>query len=102
MVANRAEPHLVDVRVELFGRARMTSGLRYVEVALPKSADRANVAVALAQACPELVGEVISEDGSGFQESYTLNVNGTTFVGDGPLGLISGDAVLLFSSQAGG
>ena len=36
------------------------------------------------------------------QSSYTLNVNGTSFVSDGPLNLEQGDTILLFSSQAGG
>ena len=35
-------------------------------------------------------------------ESYTLNVNGTAFVGEDGVSLKPGDSVLLFSSQAGG
>jgi hypothetical protein len=48
------------------------------------------------------MGSVLSSDGSGLLESYTLNVNGTAFVEDGRLELTPGDSILLFSSQAGG
>ena len=48
------------------------------------------------------MGEVVSDDRSGFRSSYILNVNGRTFVDGGPLELARGDTLLLFSSQAGG
>ena len=93
---------LVNIRVELFGLARLLSRRREVEVVVPEHATTYDVAPALADACPELVGSVILEDRSGLQPSYTLNLNAMSFVGDRPLELKPGDTVLLFSSQAGG
>ena len=98
----KTTPASVDVRVELFGQARILSGRRHVDVAVPSEAWPEDLATALGKACPELIGKVLREDRSGLQESYTFNLNGTAFVGDGPLHLIPGDHLLLFSSQAGG
>ena len=93
---------LVRIQVELFGLARILSGRRQVEIAVPGEAAPRDVAAALADVCPEMVDKVIREDRSGLQMSYTLNLNGTTFVPDGPVHLEAGDTILLFSSQAGG
>ena len=93
---------MVDVKVELFGLARITSGRREVPVAVPRAAHTSDLAVALAAVCPELVGLAVLEDRSGLEASYTFNLNGTTFVGEQQLELKPDDALLLFSSQAGG
>ena len=100
--AKKIVPSRVSVTVELFGTARMTSGRRQVEILVPERPTTAELAAALAEVCPELTGKVLEEDLSGLQESYTLNLNGTDFVSDGPLHLKPGDSLLLFSSQAGG
>ena len=92
----------VEVTVELFGRARMATGRREVTVTVPSLAGTGDVAAALRESCPELGGLAVHEDGSGLLESYTLNVNGTTFLGSDAVSLRPGDTVLLFSSQAGG
>ena len=94
----------IVIRVELFGRAR--TALRPSEASRSRyphtrSNERA-LAAALAVSCPELVGEAIREDRAGLRESYTFNLNGTSFMCDGPTTLRAGDSVLLFSSQAGG
>ena len=95
-------PPTIDIQVELFGSASIASGRRRLRVSLPARPTVRDVASALALECPELVDEVVSEDGSGLRSSYTLNVNGTRFVDSGPLDLAEGDSLLLFSSQAGG
>tara|TARA_B100000949_G_C14160387_1_gene398810 strand:+ start:129 stop:440 length:312 start_codon:yes stop_codon:yes gene_type:complete len=92
----------VTVLVELFGQARILSGHRQVEIAVPEHADADDLAAVLALACPELLGKVMREDGSSLQDSYTFNLNGTAFVGNENLHLTAGDSLLLFSSQAGG
>ena len=92
----------VNVLLELFGQARLMTGLSEVEVALPLRSRVGDVASALAQLCPELVGDVIRGDVSGFQDSYVLNLNGLSFVEDGWLAPEPGDRLLVFSSQAGG
>jgi molybdopterin converting factor small subunit len=97
-----ATAELVTVTVELFGHARILCGRREIDVRVSATARAADLAAALSEACPELVGRVIRDDGAGLQESYTFNVNGTAFVTDGGLQLEAGDSVLLFSSQAGG
>jgi molybdopterin converting factor small subunit len=93
---------LTNVHVELFGLARIACGKSQVEVAVPEYARPGDLAAALAGACPELVGRAIREDLSGLQQSYTFNLNGMAFMSDAPLRLKHGDAILLFSSQAGG
>ena len=92
----------IVIRVELFGRARILCGRAWVEVEVERRAEVAAITSALAASCPELVGEAIREDRMGLQESYTFNLNGTSFMCDGPTDLNAGDSVLLFSSQAGG
>jgi molybdopterin converting factor small subunit len=93
---------LVSIRIELFGQARLLAGRRDVEIEAPRHGKPGELTAALATACPELVGKVILDDRSGLQPSYTLNLNGTKFIdGDTP-DLKPGDALLLFSSQAGG
>jgi molybdopterin converting factor small subunit len=103
--ATRRTPAELDaptVRVELFGMARVLSGRSHVDLALPAKTTEEGVVDALARACPELVGPVISSDGAGLLLSYTLNLNGESFVADLPITLRRGDSLLLFSSQAGG
>ncbi len=100
--AKGAESESVTVRIELFGSARLAVGQRQVSLGLPRTASVTEIAGALADAHPELVGKVIREDLSGLIESFTLNLNGNEFVDDGPLRLRAGDSLLLFSSQAGG
>lgn len=102
MKTHLTAPGTLEIRVELFGVARMSSGRRVVRIAVPAEADVQDVVAALSRVCPQLVGEIILDDLSGLQTSYTLNVNGTSFVGNGPLNLEQGDTILLFSSQAGG
>lgn len=100
----RAAGELVGVSVELFGMARLACGRRRLDVRVRADATAANVARAVAAACPELVGVAIREDREGLLASYALNVNGVAFVGDDEvaLALREGDRLLLFSSQAGG
>ena len=100
--ADITSPSALEIRVELFGLARISSGRRVVRITVPVDADIRDVAAALGKVCPQLVGGIILDDLSGLQTSYTLNVNGTSFVGSGPLNLEQGDTILLFSSQAGG
>lgn len=100
--ARNTAPTTVDIQVELFGQARILTGMRSVEVAVPGHAELGDLAAAIGDACPELVGKVVREDRTGLQESYTFNLNGTSFVGEQPLRLEAGDRLLLFSSMAGG
>lgn len=99
---HEAVDQAVEVTVELFGRARIATGRREVTVVVPNQAGVRDVAAVLHESCPELEGLAVREDGSGLLESYTLNLNGTTFVGEDAVSLEPGDTLLLFSSQAGG
>ena len=98
----KAAPDLVNVRVELFGSARRLARCRYVQIAAPGRAEVRDLTTALAQSCPELVGEIILASQLGLEESYVFNLNGRSFVSNQPIQLRSGDNLLLFSSQAGG
>ncbi len=100
--SNRTAPEKIRLTVELFGTARLSSGRRQVEISVPEVAGPEDLASALAEACPELIGSVVREDGAGLVESHTFNLNGTRFLDHGPARLDPGDTILLFSSQAGG
>ena len=101
--ASRKSQTHVTVRVELFGNARLLAGRRYVSVHLAGDCDLGDVAEAIARECPALVGPVVREDLGGFLDSYTVNLNGVKFVGDGlQQRLKDEDSLLVFSSQAGG
>ena len=88
--------------VELFGMARLSCGHRDVEIELPPGGRMEGIVEALANACPALVGIAISEDRMSLLDSYTFNLNGTTFVSGEASRLREGDRLLLFSSLAGG
>ena len=92
----------VSVDIELFGTARMACGRRQLEARLPPRATTADVAIALSEVGPALIGVALREDLSGLLESYALNLNATDFVEGDELTLKEGDILLLFSSQAGG
>lgn len=87
--------------IELYGYPRLLAGRKAVMVTAA-SATLADLVVALGEACPQLVGQVISDDGQRLLDGYTFNVNGRQFVADANVRLVPGDTVLLLSSQAGG
>lgn len=89
-------------RVELYGLARVLSGLRQVDLELGERASLQSVLASLGQRCPVLVGTVIKPDCSGVVEGQALNLNGLTFVADPQTRVAPGDAVLLLSNTAGG
>ena len=102
MRTSTSDRQKIEVTIELFGQARVATGRRRVTTSLPLHARVSDLATALLETCPTLGGLAVHEDGSGLMESYTLNVNGTVFIGEEGVSLKSGDSVLLFSSQAGG
>ncbi len=92
----------VSVKVELFGTARLATGKRVVEVALPRNASRRDFVYALAAACPQLVDHVIRPDLTDLQDGYLLNRDGKAFLRSGAISVNPGDTLLIISSQAGG
>ncbi len=94
----------VRVEVELFGLARMKAGVNAVTLSLDAAATVADLVGELIQACPDLVGIVLFEDGA-IADGYVLNRNGLAFLPAEPGGLLQladGDTLLLLSNQAGG
>ena len=100
--AAKAIKDKVSITVELFGMARIACGRRRLSSETAADGSVPAVVAALADACPELVGRAISEDLSTLMESYTFNLNGTSFIDETAFALKTGDTLLLFSSQAGG
>ena len=97
-------PGTVAVTVELFGSARIRAGLSVVSLQIGTESTAADLGRELSRACPALLGDVLL-DGGGIADGYALNRNGLAFLSaddDAPLGLQSGDALLLLSNQAGG
>lgn len=98
----------VTVTVELFGMARVRTGVSNVELTIDRCAPVATLVRDLSARCPGLVGNglVRSEDGSvSVAEGYALNRNGLAFLSqndeDQPT-WTHGDSLLLLSNQAGG
>ena len=92
----------VSVYVELFGSARLAVGATSVRVDLPALTTASTLARRLGTEYPALIGTAVREDRSGLMSSYTLNLNGESFVDQGEFSIQKGDSLLLFSSQSGG
>ena len=101
-VVATAENTKVSVKVELFGTARLATGKRAVEVALPTNVSRRDFVSALAAACPQLVDHVIRPDLTDLQEGYLLNRGGRAFLRGDAISVAPGDSLLIISNQAGG
>ena len=96
--------YTVAVTVELFGTARIKAGVGVVALQIAADSTAADLGRELARACPALLGDVVL-DGGVVADGYALNRNGLAFLppdGDAPLGLQTGDTLLLLSNQAGG
>lgn len=92
----------VTVNVELFGHARAVAGVRDLKLALPPQSGASDLAAALADALPSLLSVALESDCPRLLPSYTANLNGLAFIGDDPVSISPGDAIYIFSSQAGG
>ena len=92
----------INIKVELFGQARIIAGFREVDISIPSNTIVSDIAGILGKKYPSLIGKVLENDGSKLLDSYTLNINGKTFVSDGALEIEPNDMILIFSSQAGG
>ena len=69
---------------------------------LQAEASRREVVLALAEACPELVGHGICEDLSDLDQGFVFNHSGRSFLSGDRFSFQPGDTLLLLSSQAGG
>jgi molybdopterin-guanine dinucleotide biosynthesis protein A/molybdopterin converting factor small subunit len=92
----------VHCTVELFGAARLLSGLREVALTLPSSATISHLLAALATEVPALSGRVVTTDGSRLTDGYACNVNGREFVRTPATPIQPGDRVMILSADAGG
>ncbi len=95
-------PRTFTTRVELFGLARLAAGRVSLDVTMPPGATLADVARALAQACPALAVKALLPGGAGLAEGYVFNINGLSFARDLSAKIAPGDSVLLLSSESGG
>ena len=102
MTATRRAPTVVSISVELFGNARLLAGRHLVRLSVADDCSLSDIAVEMVRRHPALVGTVVRDDHSGFLDSYTVNLNGVEFIDDRHRRLSEGDALLVFSSQAGG
>jgi hypothetical protein len=95
-------PVTLPILVELYGTPRLRTGRREVELELRPETSRREVVLALAQACPELVGHAICHDLSDLDQGFVFNNSGRTFLSSERFSFRPGDTLLLLSSQAGG
>ena len=92
----------IRVTVELFGTPRLRSGRQKLELSVSSVSTRKQLVTALAEACPQLVGDGLRSDLSDLDDGYIFNRNGLAFLGRGDFTVEDGDCLLLISSQAGG
>lgn len=85
------------MRIELFGIARARAGREAVDV---EAASLDAAIRALAEACPDLVPEVVTK--GRLAEGFVANLNGERFVADAATPLAGGDTLLILGAQAGG
>lgn len=95
----------ISCMVELFGVARLKANTAQVPLVLRAEAKLKDALAALATACPQLVGPVLSSDKIGspaLLSGYACNVNGKHFIKDAHTPIQAGDSLLILSSDAGG
>ncbi len=95
----------ISCTVELFGVARLKANTAQVSLVLRAEAKLKDALAALAAACPQLVGPVLSSDKAGspaLLNGYACNVNGKHFIKDTRTPIQAGDSLLILSSDAGG
>ena len=85
------------MRIELYGIARARAGAERVDVAAGNLAEALR---ALAEACPELVPEVVA-DGR-LTDGFLASLNGERFLADDGARLREDDTLLILGAQAGG
>jgi hypothetical protein len=95
-------PVTLPILVELYGTPRLRTGRREVALELRPESSRKEVVLALAEACPELVGHAICHDLSDLDQGFVFNHSGRTFLTGDRFSFQPGDTLLLLSSQAGG
>lgn len=88
--------------VELLGPARLQAGLKHLAIQIPGVITLAELVLALAEACPPLVGSVIDPNHYALVDGYILNRGGRDFLKDPAERIQPGDRLLLMSSSAGG
>jgi len=100
----REDTERITLTVELYGVAHMAARERKVRIAVAPDATVRDAIAALADACPRLVGKIISDDRSHFLVGYVFNHNAVTFLDalDARLSPTPGDVLILMSSMAGG
>ncbi len=69
---------------------------------IPEVSDRKDLAFALSEVCPDLVGVAINNDGTDIKDTYSINLNGLKFLDSTSFHVVSGDSIILLSNQAGG
>ena len=93
---------MLSVTVEVYGTLRLRTKRKYIYVEIPEVSDRKDLAFALSKVCPDLVGIAINSDATDFNDTYSINLNGLTFLDNDSFRVMSGDSIILLSNQAGG
>ena len=100
MTGSAAAPEMCSV--ELFGPARLASGVRYIALELEHPISVRELTSMLAGRCPSLMDGILDVGLGTVGAGYILNRNGREFlVGPDPL-INPGDSILLLSSAVGG
>lgn len=88
--------------IELFGVARLKAKTNQITLKLLPTATVIDALIALAKACPALLGAVIAPDMHALLPGHACNLNGLEFIKDYNTPIHDGDHLLILSSDAGG
>ena len=94
--------NLVKIKIELFGTARMLTGKKNILINVPINTTLTTILRETLNQCPELSENIISIKPIKLRKSYTMNLNGYSYLEHEKLEIKSNDSILLIPSQSGG
>ena len=94
--------NLVKIKIELFGTARMLTRKKNILINVPINTTLTTILSETLNQCPELSENIISIKPIKLRKSYTMNLNGYSYLENEKLKIKTNDSILLIPSQSGG
>ncbi|MBM03189.1 MAG: hypothetical protein CL766_00100 [Chloroflexi bacterium] len=94
--------NLVKIKIELFGTARMLTRKKNILINVPINTTLTTILSETLNQCPELSENIISIKPIKLRKSYTMNLNGYSYLENEKLKIKPNDSILLIPSQSGG
>jgi len=92
------------VQIELFGLSRLIAGEKEITLKLSEGATFRDVVMALVTRYPDMIGDIVQEDGETMQPPNILNLDGRRMIQENQMdeALRDGDRIIVMSMSAGG